>query len=180
MSDIIIVVIILNAIIAAFVAKDAREWSMDSVNWFLIVFFFSVIGVIIYLLSRNPEDNPKRKSTPSYLQDEHKKCPQCAEEVKAEAKICRFCGHTFPPKNESENTESKSASESLEFPVQLEISVEMAEVYEHKNNRSNVIDNLKKGTQVKILNQEGQFGEWFEVELEPNKTGYLLRFDVGL
>lgn len=26
-----------------------------------------------------------------------KRCPQCAEDVKAEAKVCRFCGHEFPP-----------------------------------------------------------------------------------
>jgi len=27
---------------------------------------------------------------------EIKTCPQCAEDVKAKAKICRFCGHAFP------------------------------------------------------------------------------------
>ena len=27
-----------------------------------------------------------------------KKCPQCAETVKVDAKICRFCGHEFPEK----------------------------------------------------------------------------------
>jgi len=42
---------------------------------------------------------PKRKIIEQeQLQDDMKKCPQCAEIVKKEARVCRFCGHEFYPK----------------------------------------------------------------------------------
>ncbi len=37
-----------------------------------------------------------------------KKCPQCAELVKAEAKVCRFCGHSF----ESDTTHGPETQET--------------------------------------------------------------------
>lgn len=44
-----------------------------------------------------------------------KRCPQCAEDVLEEAKICRFCGHTFDetgsaPRNRSAAVASRAAS----------------------------------------------------------------------
>jgi len=42
---------------------------------------------------------PKRKIIEQeQLQEDMKKCPQCAEIVKKEARVCRFCGHEFYPK----------------------------------------------------------------------------------
>lgn len=42
------------------------------------------------------------------MEADEKKCPQCAEMVKAEAKVCRFCGHSFENDVSSNPGESQS------------------------------------------------------------------------
>lgn len=36
--------------------------------------------------------------------DDTKECPQCAEVIKAKAKVCRFCGYSFEEPDESNNS----------------------------------------------------------------------------
>jgi hypothetical protein len=49
---------------------------------------------------------------------ESKKCPKCAEEVKVEAEICRFCGHNFlsaaiPAKEEPTAQDLKRSTDDI-------------------------------------------------------------------
>lgn len=53
---------------------------------------FGPIGLIIAaIISPNQEELDRRNAKEGKL----KRCPDCAEMVQAEAKICRFCGHSF-------------------------------------------------------------------------------------
>lgn len=69
---------------------------------FALVLCFLLIGVLIfiYMLLVKPPGTLtvtyEYKPLEALKQvDEEKTCPQCAEGVKAAAKICRFCGHNF-------------------------------------------------------------------------------------
>ncbi len=62
---------------------------------------FVLIGIIIfiYMLLVKPEGTLSvtyeyREAAAAKALDE-KTCPKCAEQVKAAAKVCRFCGHEF-------------------------------------------------------------------------------------
>lgn len=55
-----------------------------------------MVGLVLFFIS-----NPKAKNIPA-IANENKKCPQCAELIKKEAKICRFCNYQFTVKELSE------------------------------------------------------------------------------
>lgn len=65
---------------------------------------FILIGFIVFIYMMIVKPAGTLSVTYEYREDTmtvrqpaplEKVCPQCAEKVKAEAKICRFCGHKF-------------------------------------------------------------------------------------
>ncbi|NRB42461.1 MAG: zinc ribbon domain-containing protein [Pseudomonadales bacterium] len=84
--EVVVFWISLSVIVAIFARKKGRS----GIGFFLLSIFFSpLIGFIIaLLLAENRGDFESRKLSDGA----NKKCPHCAELVKAQAKECRYCG----------------------------------------------------------------------------------------
>lgn len=101
----------------------ARSNNRDPAGWGVLGFLFGILGFIAAIAvgeAENSKPSSRRRSsrkTPSsskkeqissnkdhqqsdaqdFIPDEHeKKCPDCAEYIKLEARVCKHCGHRFP------------------------------------------------------------------------------------
>ena len=74
--------IFLSILVGAYASSKKRS----GIGWFFLSLIISpLISFIIVLVAGSPQGTLK-------------KCPKCAEEVKVEAQVCRFCGFEFPQK----------------------------------------------------------------------------------
>lgn len=175
MEGLIVTSLVIGLILAFFISRDAGKRNMNEGLWFLIVLILSILGMILYLIVRNPLPSPADNEYIEY-DSELKKCPDCAEYIKIDARVCRFCGFRFTIEEESNSAPEFS---ELIFPMSIMITDNDAKLFSEGNNQSSVIKKLPIGEEVVALKELGEFNEWLKVKVQ-NDEGYILKCDVNL
>ena len=83
------------AICAVLSAVVASSKDRSGFGWFLLGLIFGVFALLFVACLPAIKSQPKRFSDPTPLNVADKVCPNCAETIKRDALVCRYCDVEF-------------------------------------------------------------------------------------
>jgi hypothetical protein len=89
----LLIMSVLWAAVALWTYYDAERRGMSGLLWGLLVFFGSIVGLIIYLIVRSTS-GPETDLVPAHTA----KCPSCAKPVQSAFVACPHCGTSLSKK----------------------------------------------------------------------------------
>ena len=85
---VIIALFVIGLLLCVWVYRDAQKRGMNGVLWLIIVLIANIIGLIVYLIVREPE-----KPYPSFAPSPSVRyCKYCGNPLTSDAKFCPKCG----------------------------------------------------------------------------------------
>lgn len=77
----------------------ATQKGRNPAGWAILCLLFGPFGILLALVASRDEATLAAQAIAS---GESRRCPQCAELVKAAATTCRYCGNPLPPRPKPE------------------------------------------------------------------------------